>query len=138
MPILNLTLSTATNNASAEQSQRAAAILLRLTNDILHKAQPLTSIAISHVPQQHWYIGEQSLAQQEKASFFLVINITDETNTATEKAAYIKAVFEEMAGLLGPLHDVSYVHIDDARPAAWGYGGLTQQYRAVKKMEQAA
>jgi 4-oxalocrotonate tautomerase len=138
MPILNLTLSTATNNASAEQSQRAAAILLRLTNDILHKAQPLTSIAISHVPQQHWYIGEQSLAQQEKASFFLDIKITDETNTATEKAAYIKAVFEEMAGLLGPLHDVSYVHIDDARPAAWGYGGLTQQYRAVKKMEQAA
>lgn len=138
MPILNLTLSTATNNASAEQSQRAAAILLRLTNDILHKAQPLTSIAISHVPQQHWYIGEQSLAQQEKASFFLDIKITDETNTAIEKAAYIKAVFEEMAGLLGPLHDVSYVHIDDARPAAWGYGGLTQQYRAVKKMEQAA
>jgi 4-oxalocrotonate tautomerase len=138
MPILNLTLSTATNNASAEQSQRAAAILLRLTNDILHKAQPLTSIAISHVPQQHWYIGEQSLAQQEKASFFLDIKITDETNTAIEKAAYIKAVFEEMAGLLGPLHEVSYVHIDDARPAAWGYGGLTQQYRAVKKVEQAA
>lgn len=138
MPILNLTLSTAANNASADQPQRAAAILLRLTYDILHKAQPLTSIAISHVPQQHWYIGEQSLAQQEKASFFLDIKITDETNTAIEKAAYIKAVFEEMAGLLGPLHEVSYVHIDDARPAAWGYGGLTQQYRAVKKMEQAA
>lgn len=136
MPILNLTLSTP---ASAEQSQRAAAILLRLTSDILHKAQPLTSIAISHVPQQHWYIGTASLAQQEKASFFLDIKITDETNTAIEKAAYIKAVFEEMAGLLGPLHDVSYVHIDDARPAAWGYGGLTQQYRAVRKsIEQPA
>lgn len=130
MPILNLTLSTA---PSAEQSQRAAAILLRLTADLLHKAQPLTSIAISHVPAQHWYIGSASLAQQEKSSFFLDIKITDETNTAIEKAAYIKAVFEEMAGLLGPLHDVSYVHIDDARPAAWGYGGLTQQYRAVKK-----
>jgi 4-oxalocrotonate tautomerase len=115
MPILNLTLSTAPN---PQQSQRAASILLRLTNDILHKAQPLTSIAISHVPAQHWYIGEQSLEQQQKASFFLDIKITDETNTAIEKAAYIKAVFEEMAGLLGPLHDVSYVHIDDARPAA--------------------
>jgi 4-oxalocrotonate tautomerase len=136
MPILNLTLSTAPN---AEQSQRAAAILLRLTGDILHKAQALTSIAISHVPAQHWYIGTASLAQQEKTTFFLDIKVTDETNTAAEKAAYIKAVFEEMAGLLGPLHDVSYVHIDDARPAAWGYGGLTQQYRAVKKsMEPAA
>ena len=136
MPILNLTLSTAPN---PQQSQRAASILLRLTNDILHKAQPLTSIAISHVPAQHWYIGAASLAQQEKASFFLDIKITDETNTAIEKAAYIKAVFEEMTGLLGPLHDVSYVHIDDARPAAWGYGGLTQQYRAVRKaMESSA
>lgn len=43
-----------------------------------------------------------------------------------------------MADLLGPLHEVSYVHIDDARPAAWGYGGLTQQYRAVQKAMAAA
>lgn len=135
MPILNLTLSTAPD---ADTSSQAAAILLRLTHGILHKAQPLTSIAISHVPPRHWYIGEQTLAQHEQASFFLDVKITDETNTASEKAAYIAAVFEEMAGLLGPLHEVSYVHIDDARPAAWGYGGLTQQYRAVKKMEQIA
>ncbi|SFU27348.1 tautomerase family protein [Pseudoduganella namucuonensis] len=135
MPILNLTLSTAPD---LETSRQAAAILLRLTHGILHKAQPLTSIAISHVPPEHWYIGERTLADHGRASFFLDIKITDETNTAAEKAAYIAAVFEEMAALLGPLHEVSYVHIDDARPAAWGYGGLTQQYRAVKKMEQAA
>jgi 4-oxalocrotonate tautomerase len=90
------------------------------------------------VPAQHWYIGAASLAQQEKASFFLDIKITDETNTAIEKAAYIKAVFEEMGALLGPLHNVSYVHIDDARPAAWGFCGLTQQYRAVLKTMDAA
>ena len=130
MPILNLTLSTAPDTAL---SQRAAATLLRLTGDILHKAPALTSIAIAHVPPQHWYIGDTSLARQEKASFFLDIKITDETNTALEKAAYVKAVFEEMAALLGPLHEVSYVHIDDARAAAWGYGGQTQQHRAVMK-----
>jgi 4-oxalocrotonate tautomerase len=39
-----------------------------------------------------------------------------------------------MAALLGDLHEVSYVHIDDARPAAWGWGGVTQQVRAVKKL----
>jgi 4-oxalocrotonate tautomerase len=130
MPILNITLSTA---PSVEQSQRVAATLLRLTGSILHKAEALTAIAISHVPAQHWHIGAASLSQLEKASFFLDIKITDETNTATEKAAYIKAVFEEMGALLGPLHEVSYAHIDDARPAAWGFGGLTQQYRAVLK-----
>jgi 4-oxalocrotonate tautomerase len=135
MPILNVTLSTAPN---AEQSQRVAATLLRLTGSILHKAEALTAIAISHVPAQHWYIGAASLAQQEKASFFLDIKITDETNSAIEKAAYIKAVFEEMGALMGPLHNVSYVHIDDARPAAWGFGGLTQQYRAVLKSMDAA
>lgn len=130
MPILNVTLSTAPD---AAQSARVAAALLRLTGAILHKAPELTAIAISHVPPAYWHVGGATLAQQRRASFFLDIKITDETNTAAEKAAYIGAVFDEMGALLGELHEVSYVRIDDARPAAWGYGGLTQQYRAVRK-----
>lgn len=131
MPILNVTLSTAPDTA---QSERIAATLLRLTGEILHKAPELTSIAIAHVPSAHWFIGAETLARQKRTSFFLDIKITDETNTAAEKSAYIAAVFREMGALLGELHEVSYVHVDDARPAAWGWGGLTQQYRAVMKL----
>ncbi|MES2261852.1 MAG: 4-oxalocrotonate tautomerase [Pseudomonadota bacterium] len=131
MPILNVTLST---EPDAALSERVAGELLRLTGDILHKAPALTSIAIHYVPAAHWHVGGSSLARQQKNSFFLDIKITDETNTATEKAAYIAAVFARMREVIGELHEVSYVHIDDARAAAWGYGGLTQQYRAVRKV----
>jgi 4-oxalocrotonate tautomerase len=118
----------------AQLTEQAAALLMRHTQGILRKAPELTAIAIQYVPVRQWFIDGKMLAAQDKASFFLDIKISDETNTAQEKAAYIDAVYHGMAELLGPLHEVSYVHIDDARPAAWGWGGVTQQVRAVRKM----
>ncbi|MGK5046152.1 tautomerase family protein [Janthinobacterium sp. GB4P2] len=133
MPILNLRLSTAPD---ARQSAAIAAALSGLTARLLHKAPELTSVAISHADAAHWFVGGPSLQAQGKASFFLDILISDETNTAAEKAAYIAAVFAAMQECLGALHDVSYIHVHDARQAAWGYGGLTQQFRAVRKALQ--
>jgi len=133
MPILNLRLSTAPD---ARQSAAIAATLSGLTAQLLHKAPELTSVAISHLDAAHWFVGGPSLQAQGKSSFFLDILISDETNTAAEKAAYIAAVFAAMQEYLGDLHDVSYIHVHDARQAAWGYGGLTQQFRAVRKALQ--
>ncbi|MEG0883013.1 MAG: 4-oxalocrotonate tautomerase, partial [Janthinobacterium sp.] len=110
--------------------------LSQLTAQLLHKAPELTSVAISHLDAAHWFVGGPSLQAQGKASFFLDILISDETNTAAEKAAYIAAVFAAMQQYLGAVHDVSYIHVHDARQAAWGYGGLTQQFRAVRKALQ--
>lgn len=135
MPILNLRLST---TPYARQSAAIAATLSALTAQLLHKAPELTSVAISHADAAHWFVGGPSLQAQGKASFFLDILISDETNTAAEKAAYIAAVFAAMHEHLGALHDVSYIHVHDARQAAWGYGGLTQQFRAVRKALQPA
>ncbi|TWI63684.1 4-oxalocrotonate tautomerase [Pseudoduganella lurida] len=131
MPILNITIAGTPQSVPAP---RVADLLLRHTGGILHKAPALTAIAIAYRDPAHWFVGEETLATLGKASFFLDIKISDETNTAAEKAAYIEAVFRDMGELLGALHEVSYIHIDDARPAAWGWGGLTQQYRAVKKL----
>ncbi|MFC5473334.1 tautomerase family protein [Paraherbaspirillum soli] len=128
MPILTVLLSTAPDRAV---SAKVAATLSRLTAEILHKKPEVTSIAISHVDAEHWFVGGPSLAAQNKTSFFLDIRITDETNTAEEKARYIEAVFQAMGDLLGQLHHESYVHVHDVRAAAYGYGGLTQQQRAV-------
>lgn len=134
MPILTVLLSTAPDSAV---SAKVAGTLSSLTADILHKQPELTSIAISHVDPAHWFVGGASLQMQRKTSFFLDIRITDETNTANEKASYIAAVFKSMANLLGDLHHESYVHVHDARAAAYGYGGLTQQQRAVAATLQA-
>ncbi|OBV38995.1 tautomerase family protein [Janthinobacterium psychrotolerans] len=133
MPILNLQLST---TPDAPQSAALAATLSRLTAELLHKAPELTSVAIRHIDGAHWFVGGACLQQQGRTSFFLDVLISDETNTAAEKAAYIAAVHAAMAQALGPLHEVSYIHVHDARQAAWGYGGLTQQFRAVSKSLQ--
>jgi 4-oxalocrotonate tautomerase len=130
MPILNVKVSTAPD---AVQSARIAATLTELTAQILLKDASLTSVAITHQPREHWFIGAASLAQLGMHSFYLDILVTDETNTAKQKSAYIAAVFKAMQEILGELHDVSYIHINDTRATAWGYGGQTQQYRAVKK-----
>jgi 4-oxalocrotonate tautomerase len=131
MPILNITVS---GTPDTVPSHKVAAILSKHTAEILHKVPHLTSIAVHYADPAHWFIGGVPLAQQNKATFFLDIKVSDETNTASEKSAYIAAVYHDMQQLLGELHEVSYIHIDDARPAAWGWGGLTQQFRAVQKM----
>lgn len=128
MPILSVQLSTP---PMPKQSAAVAALLSRLTADILHKKPEVTSIAITHVNPAHWFVGGMSLHEQEKTSFFLDVHITDETNTADEKALYIAEVFTQMAALLGNLHHESYIHVHDVRAAAYGYGGVTQQYRAI-------
>lgn len=135
MPILNLRLSSAPD---AQHSAAIAATLSRLTHEILHKAPELTSVAVSHLDPAHWYVGGPSLQEQGKSSFFLDVLISDETNTAADKARYIAAVHDAMRAALGELHEVSYIHVHEARQAAWGYGGLTQQFRAVRKLLQAA
>jgi 4-oxalocrotonate tautomerase len=55
--------------------------------------------------------------------------VTDETNTKDEKADYIREVFEGFKGILGDLHDESYIYVEDVRAAAYGYGGRTQEFR---------
>ena len=133
MPILNLHLSTAPD---AQQSAAIAATLSRLTHEILHKAPELTSVVVKHADPALWFVGGASLEEQGKSSYFLDVLISDETNTAAEKARYIAAVHAAMQTALGELHEVSYIHVHEARQAAWGYGGLTQQFRAVRRVLQ--
>ena len=126
MPILNVKVS---GVASAERSQQIAQMLSQHTQEILNKKPELISIAISYIDPVHWIIGGETLAIQKKSSVYLDIKITDETNSKSEKAAFIKAVFKSFEGLLGDLHHESYIYVEDVRATAYGYGGLTQEYR---------
>jgi 4-oxalocrotonate tautomerase len=128
MPILNVKISAA---PSPELVAAVAETLLDLTTRILHKKRELTAIAIDFVPPEHWVVGGKTLAEQRKRSFYFDIKIVDGTNTKDEKAAYIAAAFDAFARLLGDLHDESYIHIEDVRPEAYGYGGKTQEFRYV-------
>ena len=40
-------------------------------------------------------------------------------------------MFKRMGELLGPLHHESYLHVDEVRGDAYGFGGLTQERRYI-------
>ena len=86
---------------------------------------------VDAVDPADWFCGGRSLAEEGLAGFWLDIRITDGTNTKDEKAAFVAAVFKRMGELLGPLHSVSYVHANEVRGDAYGYGGLTQEQRYI-------
>ena len=128
MPILNVKISAVPDR---ELTASVSELLLDLTTRILHKNRDLTAIAFDFVSPEHWIVGGRTLAEQGKRSVYLDIKIVDGTNTKDEKAAYIAAVFDGFARLLGDLHEESYVYIHDVRAEAYGYGGQTQELRYI-------
>jgi len=103
--------------------------VMALTQSVLGKQPPVMAIAVQYIAADTWFIGGDTLADLNRTAFHLDISITDETNTKAEKARYLREIHAAMAALRPDLHEVSYVHLIDARAAAYGYGGLTQEYR---------
>lgn len=126
MPILNVKVSA---DRSREMTRSIADILIDLTTRVLHKDPQLTSIAIEYVDPHDWIIAGKSLAELGKSSIYFDIKITDETNSKSEKAQYIREAFDAFSDLLGDLHEESYIYVQDVRAASYGYGGKTQEYR---------
>ena len=100
-----------------------------LTARLLGKDPALTAVVIDFVPARRWFIAKEALSVSGARSYHWRVTITDETNTKAEKAAYLAAVHETMGGQLNGVADHSYVHVADARAAAYGYGGVTQERR---------
>lgn len=126
MPILNVKVSA---RRSPALSARINDTLLNLTGRVLGKRRDLTAVVIDYVDPRDWFVAGKSLDELKQASFYLDVKVVDETNTKTEKARYVAEVFEAFAGLLGDLHNESYVYVQDVRAAAYGFGGKTQEYR---------
>lgn len=135
MPILQVTLS---GQPDPTLAGAVAQKLSALTAQLLHKDPALTSVAVTFVSAEHWFVGGPSLAEAGRTSFWLDIAVVDGTNTKDEKAAYIAAVYEAMDGLLGSLHPESYIHVREVKADAYGYGGRTQESRYVEKTLRAA
>ncbi len=47
-------------------------------------------------------------------------------------------MFKRMGELLGPLHNESYLHVDEVKGDAYGFGGLTQERRYIAGKLQVA
>ena len=122
MPILQVTLSA---HATPELSHQVAALPGELTARILHKKLKVMSVAVDYLAPEHWLVGGTSLAEQGKACFFL-------DTTKDEKVQYQQVVFTGLGHLLGDLHEVSYVCLQDVQAETWGCGGVTQEFGSMQ------
>lgn len=113
----------------AQLTRQTVQTVNRLTQELLGKKLPVIAITVQYIAAELWFIGGQSLAELGQSAFHLDISITDETNTKAEKARYLRELYAGMAALRPDLHEISYAHLIDARATAYGYGGLTQEYR---------
>jgi 4-oxalocrotonate tautomerase len=136
MPLITVTYSSSRQVASLKAD--IAAAVSDLTAAILHKDPKVTAIIVKSVDAADWFAGGKSLAEQNLASFWLDIHVSEGTNTKDEKAAYLAAMFKRMGELLGPLHNESYLHVDEVRGDAYGFGGLTQERRYIAGKLEAA
>ncbi len=129
MPLI--TVSYASARQSPQLKVDIAAAVSELTAKILHKDPKVTAIIVKSVAADDWFAGGRTLADQKLASYWIDIHVTEGTNTKDEKAAYLAAMFKRMGELLGPLHEETYLHVDEVRGDAYGFGGLTQERRYI-------
>ena len=127
MPTLHLKVAPLQN---PERYQALASALTTLTADILGKRPEVTAVIIDELPAARWYVGGRDV---QRPTALLEISITQGTNTAEEKAAFIQAAFAELQRQLGyttgQLEEASYVIVREVAASDWGYGGYTQLAR---------
>lgn len=126
MPTLHLKVSPLQN---PPRYRTLAAALTRLSAEHLGKHAEVTAVMIEDLPAARWYVGGQDV---QRPTAFLEISITQGTNTAPEKAAFIAAAYTELQAQLGAgqlLEPASYVVVRELPGTDWGYGGQTQAAR---------
>lgn len=128
MPIINLKISGPENPTLATE---LAKTISQLTKEILNKKPEVTVVTVTFVPDYLWFVNQISLAELNQKSFHLTIKISDSTNLKDDKARYIEAVHQSLANLLGNLHPVSYTAIEEMKADAYGYDGLTIEYKII-------
>jgi len=129
MPLITVTYSSPHQRAASKAA--IAAEINRLSTTILGKDSRTTAVIVQAVAPEDWFCGGRSLEEAGLASVWVDIHVTDGTNTKDEKAKFIAATYEAFGKLLGPLHEESYIHVDEVRDDAYGYGGLTQGRRYI-------
>ncbi|GGH59468.1 4-oxalocrotonate tautomerase [Filimonas zeae] len=128
MPLLHVTVSGKQNAALAKEIAQQIGVL---TKDILRKRSEVTVVTVTFIPDELWFVNQESLAELNRQSFHLSIKFSESTNLKDDKARFIEAVHHTMVGLLQNMHPVSYTTIEEQRADAYGYEGLTIEHKII-------
>lgn len=133
MPIIELKVS---GQEDAALAQELATEISRITKEVLKKKPEVTVVTVSFVPDHLWFVNSVSLAALKTKSFHLNIKISDSTNLKIDKADYIQVVHKSLNSLLGNIHPVSYTAIQETKADAYGYEGLTIEYKYINNQKK--
>jgi len=106
-----------------------AAFASRMGAERLGKDPGVTAVLVEEADPKGWFIAGTRPTDAGLSAFWLDIKITAGTNMKNDTTAFVKAVFDGMQALLGPLHEESYVLVHAVDGDAYGYGGRTQNGR---------
>jgi 4-oxalocrotonate tautomerase len=106
-----------------ELRQQIAELVARLGAEKLGKDPGVTAVLVEPADPQSWFIAGKRPTGAGLAAFWLDIKITAGTNTKGETTTFVKAAYEGMQALLGPLHEECYVHVQATDGDAYRYGG---------------
>jgi 4-oxalocrotonate tautomerase len=107
----------------AEDRRALAEGLTRLAVSVLRKSSARTIVHLNLVPAGTYYIDGKPLTGGRDAH--IEATLTQGTNSAAEKAAFIAAADELLTDVLGPLPRAG-VALHELAPESYGYNGVTQ------------
>ena len=133
MPIIELKVS---GHEDPVLAQELVNEISRLTKAVLKKKPEVTVVTVSFVPDYLWFVNSVSLAELKTKSFHLNIKLSDSSNLKIDKADYIQAVHKSLTSLLRSIHPVSYTAIQEMKADAYGYEGLTIEYKYINNQRK--
>lgn len=128
MPLVRIALGgTDPTPAQVAELQRRMTALMA---DLLDKQAGLTVVTVERQPAASWSVGGVAAADTAALAHVEAF-ITAGTNSAAQKAAFIRAAHGALATVLGPLASPTYVLVQELPAGDWGYDGATQAARRV-------
>lgn len=118
-----------TPESRPELRAQVAALAARLAADTLGKDPGVTAVLVEPSDPAGWFIAGMRPTEQGLSAFWVDIKVTAGTNTKDETTAFVREVYDQMAALLGPVHEECYVYVHAVDGDAYGYGGRTQNGR---------
>ena len=126
MPYIDLHLSSAPNE---EQAATLAQGITDAMVTITHKRREVTAVRIA-AESILWSIAGERCSTP---TAYMEVKITENTNSADEKAALLQRLYQLLHDTLGGLAEASYIVIHELPAKNWGYAGISQSARALRK-----
>lgn len=130
MPYINIRLGCKLNSMQKQELNKKTTELM---NKVMGKNPEVTVVHIMESEQNNWSVNSLELSNNEPIGAYVDIKVTEVTNTPEEKSKMIKETVLMLKNTVGAIQEACYVVVHDIPANSWGYNGMTQQARAMKK-----